>query len=262
MTAATNSSKDPKLLCDDDFSDEEWLRVWLYKCHQKEKMHIKGLMPEMYEECLLLYHKVYQGAPPNNEVDVHFAHGFTWQKCKDSEDSEGLVAWVVYAEGVIKVLRQQKTINRKLEKWRSTNDPCLGSEWKFNAKRQAKEEFLKKRAFGSMGTFGMSNVSSTTFSVSMADVATISNMKAIKTALDQSMTKRDEQVGLMRGAAKIIDRLNKNMEELKLHKPRLVANEEAMAKLETLIQIKKEALKDMGLDIEVHNLDNLGEEAA
>ncbi|MCO5601520.1 hypothetical protein L7F22_055642 [Adiantum nelumboides] len=66
----------------------------------------------------------------------------------------------------------------------------------------------------------------------------------------------------MQGAAKIIGRLNKDMEELMLHKAGLVPNKEAMAKLETLIQIKKEALKGMGLDIEVHNLDNLGEEAA
>ncbi|MCO5577884.1 hypothetical protein L7F22_031719 [Adiantum nelumboides] len=66
----------------------------------------------------------------------------------------------------------------------------------------------------------------------------------------------------MQGVAKIIERLNKDMDELKLHKAGLVPNEEAMAKLETLIQIKKEALKDMGLDIEVHNLDHLGEEAA
>ncbi|MCO5613292.1 hypothetical protein L7F22_067568 [Adiantum nelumboides] len=232
---------DPKLLCDDDFSDEEWSRVWLYKRHQKDKMHLKGLRPEMYEECLLLYHKVYQGAPPNNEIGLDFAHGFTWQKCQDAEDSEGLVAWAVYAEG------------------------------------QAKEEFLKKRAFGLMETFGMSNVSSITFSASTVDVAAISNMKtnaveklkekqqclkAIKIALDQSKTKRDEQVGLMRGAAKIIERLNKDMEELKLHKAGLVPNKEAMAKFETLIQIRKEALKDMGLDIEVHNLDNLGVEAA
>ncbi|MCO5550989.1 hypothetical protein L7F22_004484 [Adiantum nelumboides] len=53
-----------------------------------------------------------------------------------------------------------------------------------------------------------------------------------------------------------------DMEELKLHKAGLVPNEEAIAKLETLIQIQKDALKGMGLDIEVHNLDNLGEEAA
>ncbi|MCO5584017.1 hypothetical protein L7F22_037936 [Adiantum nelumboides] len=66
----------------------------------------------------------------------------------------------------------------------------------------------------------------------------------------------------MRGTAKILKRLNKDMEELKLHKDGLVPNEEAMAKLETLIQIRKEVLKDMELDIEVHNLDNLGEEAA
>ncbi|MCO5585755.1 hypothetical protein L7F22_039691 [Adiantum nelumboides] len=289
--------RDPKLLCDDDFSNEEWLRVWLYKCHQKEKMHLKGLRPEMYEECLLLYHKVYQGALPNNKVGVHFAHGFTWQKCKGAEDFEGLVAWAVYAEGVIKILHQQKTLNRKLEKWRSTNGPCLASEWKFNAKNMPNytestgtgfdwqtysggHQFLeqaKKRVFGSMGTFGMSNVSSTTFSASTADVAAISNMKAnaveklkekqqclkaIKIALDQSKTKRDEQVGLMRGTATIIERLNKDMEEHKLHKAGLVPNKEAMAKLETLIQIRKEVLKDMGLDIEVHNLDNLGEEAA
>ncbi|MCO5572203.1 hypothetical protein L7F22_025954 [Adiantum nelumboides] len=127
-----------------------------------------------------------------------------------------------------------------------------------------------------MGTFGMSNVSSTTFFASTADVAAISNMtansieklkerqqclEAIKISLDQSKTKRDEQVGLMRGAAKIIERLNKDMEELKLHKAGLVPNKEAMAKLETLIQIRKEALKDVGLDIEVHNLNNLGEKA-
>ncbi|MCO5603195.1 hypothetical protein L7F22_057342, partial [Adiantum nelumboides] len=247
--------QDPKLLCDDDFSDEKWLRVWFYKRHQKEKMHLKGVRPKMYEECLLLCHKVYQGAPPNNEVGVHFAHGFTWQKCKGAEDSEGLVAWAVYAEGF---------------DWQT-----YSSGHQFSG--QAKEEFLKKRAFASMGTFGMSNVSSTTFFASTADVAAISNMKAnaakklkekqqcleaIKISLNQSKTKRDEQVGLMRGAAKIIERLNKDMEELKLHKTGLVPNEEAMAKLETLIQIKKEALKDMGLDIEVHNLDNLGEEAA
>ncbi|MCO5572198.1 hypothetical protein L7F22_025949 [Adiantum nelumboides] len=265
-------------------------------------MHLKGLRPEMYEECFLLYHKVYQGASPNNKVGVHFAHGFTWQKCKGTEDSEGLIAWAVYAEGVIKMLRQQKTLNRKLEKWRSTNGPCLTSEWTFNAKNmpnytdstgtrfdwqtysgghqfsgQAKEEFLKKWAFGSMGTFGMSNVSSTIVSALTANVAIISKMKAnaakklkekqkcleaIKNALNQSNTKRDEQVGLMRGATKIIERLTKDMEELKLHKAGLVPNKEAMAKLETLVQIKKEALKDMGFDIEVHNLDNLGEEAA
>ncbi|MCO5614955.1 hypothetical protein L7F22_069241 [Adiantum nelumboides] len=128
-----------------------------------------------------------------------------------------------------------------------------------------------------MGTFGMSNVSSTTFSASTVDVAAISNMKAnaaeklkekqqclkaIKISLDQSKTKRDEQVGLLRGIAKVIERLNKDMEGLKLHKAGLVPNKETMAKLETLIQIRKEALKDMGLDIEVHNLDNIGEEAA
>ncbi|MCO5578127.1 hypothetical protein L7F22_031965 [Adiantum nelumboides] len=60
----------------------------------------------------------------------------------------------------------------------------------------------------------------------------------------------------MQGIAKIIERLNKDMKELKLHKNGLVPNEEAMAKLETLIQIIKEALKDTGLDIEVHNLNN------
>ncbi|MCO5576265.1 hypothetical protein L7F22_030074 [Adiantum nelumboides] len=143
--------------------------------------------------------------------------------------------------------------------------------------KEAKEEFLKIWAFSSVGTFGMSNVFSTTFFASMIDVAAISNMKAnaveklkekqqclkaIKIGLDQSKTKRDEHTGLMRGAAKIIERLNKDMEELKLHKTGFVRNEEAMAKLETLIQIRKEALKDMGLDIEVHNLDNLGEEVA
>ena len=129
------------------------------------------------------------------------------------------------------------------------------------------------QAFGSMSTFGMSNVSSATFFASTTDVAAISNatkklkekqqcLKAIKIALDHSKTKRDEQVGLMRGVAKIIDRLNMDMKELKLHKVALVPNEEAVAKLETMTQIKKEFLKDMGLDVEVECLDNLGKEVA
>lgn len=287
--------QDPKLLCNDDFSDEEWLSVWLYKRHQKEKMHLKLLRPELYEECLLLYHKVYQGAPPNNEIGVHFAHGFTWQKCKRTEDSEGLVAWAVFAEAVIKMLRQQKNLKRKLEKWRSTNGPCLfktenkedytentgtGFDWQTNSGEhefsgQVKEEFLKKRAFGSVSTFGMSNVSSTTFSASTADVAAVSKMKAnaaeklkekqqclesIKIALDQSKTNRDEQAGLWKGATKIIERLNMDMQELKLLKAG--QNMEAATKLETMILIRKESLKDMGLDIENQNLDSLGEEVA
>lgn len=287
--------QDPKLLCNDDFSDEEWLSVWLYKRHQKEKMHLKFLRPELYEECLLLYYKVYQGAPPNNEISVHFAYGYTWQKCKGTEDSEGLVAWAVFAEGVIKMLRQQGNFNRKLEKWRSTNGPCLSNaenmsnytdntgtgfdrhtnsaEHQFSG--QVNEELPQKRAFGSMLTFGMSNVSSTTFSESKADVAALSKMKvnaaeqlkekqqcleSIKVALDQSKTNRDEQAGLWKGAAKIIDRLNMDMEELKLLKAG--PNMEAVAKLETMIQIRKESLKDLGLDIEAQNLDSLGEEVA
>ncbi|MCO5600444.1 hypothetical protein L7F22_054557 [Adiantum nelumboides] len=114
---------------------------------------------------------------------------------------------------------------------------------------QAKEEFLKKRAFGSMGTFGMSNVSSTTFSVSTIDVATVSNMKA-----NAAKKLKEKQ--------HCLETIKISLDQSKLHKAGLVPNEEAMANLETLIQIKKEALKDMGLDIEVHNLDNLGEEAA
>ncbi|MCO5594387.1 hypothetical protein L7F22_048417 [Adiantum nelumboides] len=259
---------DLKLLCDDDFSDEEWLRVWLYKRHQKEKMHLKGLRPETYEECLLLYHKVYQGAPSNNEVGVHFAHGFTWQKCKDTEDSEGLVAWAVYAEGlvawamyaegVIKMLHQQKTLNRKLEKWRSTNGPCLRSEWKFNAENMPNYTDSSSTGFDWQTYSDISNMKANAAEKLKEKQQCL---EAIKIALDQSKTKRDEQVALMRGTAKIIERQNKDMEELKLHKAGLVPNEEAMAKLETLIQIRKEALKDMGLYIEVHNLDNLGEEA-
>ncbi|MCO5556007.1 hypothetical protein L7F22_009551 [Adiantum nelumboides] len=163
-----------------------------------------------------------------------------------------------------------------------TNNTGTGFDWQTYSgghqfSGQAKEEFLKKWTFGSMGTFGISNVLSTTFFASMTDVAANSNTKAnaaeklkekqqcleaIKIALDQSKKKRDEQVGLIQSATKILERLNKGMEELKLHKTVLVPNEEAMADLETLIQIRKEALKDMGLDIEVHNHNNLDEEAA
>ena len=140
---------------------------------------------------------------------------------------------------------------------------------------QVQDEFLKKRAFASMSTFGMSNISSTTFSASTADVAALSQMKdnaaeklkdkqlclqSIKVALDQSKTERDEQVGLRKGAAKLIEKLNMAMEELKLLKAG--PNIEEVAKYETMIQIRKEALKDMGIDIEDQNLNSLAEEVA
>ena len=258
-------------------------------------MHLKLIRPELYEECLLLYHRVYQGAPPNSEIGVHFALGFTWGKCKGTEDCPGIVAWAVYAEGVIKMLRQQKNLNKKLDKWRSTNGPSISNadnvtnytdstgpgvdrhthsgEQQFSG--QVQDEFLKKRAFASMSTFGMSNISSTTFSASTADVAALSQMKdnaaeklkdkqlclqSIKVALDQSKTERDEQVGLRKGAAKLIEKLNMAMEELKLLKAG--PNIEEVAKYETMIQIRKEALKDMGIDIEDQNLNSLAEEVA
>ena len=48
------------------------------------------------------------------------------------KDSVGLVAWAMYAEGVIKMTHQHNNSNKKLEKWRSTNGPCLASERKLN----------------------------------------------------------------------------------------------------------------------------------
>ena len=85
-------------------------------------------------------------------------------------------------------------------------------------------------------------------------------LQSIKAALDQSKTERDEQVGLRKGATKLIEKLNMAMEELKLLKAG--PNIEAVAKYETMIQIRKEALKDMGIDIEEGNLNSLAEEVA
>ena len=65
---------------------------------------------------------------------------------------------------------------------------------------------------------------------------------------------------MRKGAAKLIEKLNMAMEELKLLKAG--PNIEEVAKYETMIQIRKEALKDMGIDIEDQNLNSLVEEVA
>ena len=126
--------QDPKLLTDQDFTDAQWLSVWTQKRHINEKTRLRNLRPEFFEECVLLYHQVYQTAPPNNEVSVHFANGFTYKQCRASKRSEDKdrykVCWAIFAEGVTKTIMRQKKLNQKMEKWRIVNGPCYGSKVK------------------------------------------------------------------------------------------------------------------------------------
>ena len=72
-------------------------------------------------------------------------------------------------------------------------------------------------------------------------------LNKIKAALNEAKTQRDEQVGMLRGASKVLARLAKDKEELMMHKSGLVPNEEVVQKLEAVIKARKETLRDLGM---------------
>ena len=67
------------------------------------------LCPEYVDKCKLLFHKVYQGPPLNNEITYKFAILFAYKRCKAAKQDPDShqVAWAIFAEQVVENCKKQ-----------------------------------------------------------------------------------------------------------------------------------------------------------
>ena len=82
------------------------------------------LHPEYVDECKLLFHKVYQGPPLNNEITYKFAILFAYERCKAAKQDPNShqVAWAVFAEQVVENCKKQAGgLQKKMNSWNEMN---------------------------------------------------------------------------------------------------------------------------------------------
>lgn len=113
----------------EDLPDKEWLSVFSRKRDKGMKLFLHMLQPGFVDECRLLYHKVYQAPPMNNEIMLKFATLFAYEKCTAAKkDPAGhKVAWAVFGEQVVEhCKRLPGGIEKKVNKWMEDNKTDAG----------------------------------------------------------------------------------------------------------------------------------------
>ena len=127
-----------------DVTDDDWLSVFYKKREKGSKIFLHMVRPELHEECRLLYYKVYQALPANNEITHKFATLFAYENCKVAKKNPRTrkVAWAVFGEQVLEHCKKLPGgIDKKIKNWVETNKgvaapiqpPCValkhGSEY-------------------------------------------------------------------------------------------------------------------------------------
>lgn len=77
-------------ISDNGLLDSQWPSVFTSYHTKGSKIFLSMVCPEFLDECRLLYHKLHQGIPPNNELTTKFVNLFTFEKCEAAkEDPKG-----------------------------------------------------------------------------------------------------------------------------------------------------------------------------
>lgn len=121
----STEGKLPQHLSKEDLSDADWLSVFRVRCAKNTKIFLHMLRSEFFDECRLLYQKVYQAVPSNNEIGHKFARCFVYEKCKSAKnDPEGhRIAWAAFGENVLETCKAQLGLQKKIENWRKVYGP-------------------------------------------------------------------------------------------------------------------------------------------
>lgn len=115
----------------EDLSDKDWLSVFTKSKEKGSKIFLHMVRPEFMEECKLLFHKVYQGVPANNEITHKFATLFAFERCPAAKiDPRGhKVAWALFGEQVVEHCRKlQGGIEKKVKNWAEMNEGVAGTQ--------------------------------------------------------------------------------------------------------------------------------------
>lgn len=113
----------------EDVIEEDWLSMFTKNREKGSKIFLHMRRPEFMEECKLLFHKVYQGAPANKELTHKFATLFAFERCRAAkQDPAGhKVAWAIFGEQVVDHCRKlQGGIEKKMKNWVEMNEGAAG----------------------------------------------------------------------------------------------------------------------------------------
>ncbi|MCO5570514.1 hypothetical protein L7F22_024237 [Adiantum nelumboides] len=81
----------------------EWLTVFDTPKNKGSKIFLNMVKPQFVDECRLLFYRVYQEPPKNNEIYLKFATCFVYERCSAAKaDPEAhKIAWALFGENVM-----------------------------------------------------------------------------------------------------------------------------------------------------------------
>ncbi|MCO5570856.1 hypothetical protein L7F22_024584 [Adiantum nelumboides] len=109
-----------------DLPESEWLTVFDTPKYKGSKIFLNMVKPQFVNECRLLFYRVYQELPRNNEIYLKFATCFVYRRCSAAKaDPEAhKIAWALFAENVILRLKRNPVAwKRKVDAFRDTHGP-------------------------------------------------------------------------------------------------------------------------------------------
>ena len=122
----SQSGKLWKHLSAGDLPESEWLTVFNTPKYKGSKIFLNMVKPQFVDECRLLFYRVYQEPPRNNEIYLKFATCFAYERCSAAKaDPEAhKIAWALFAENVILSLKHNPVAwKRKVDAFRDMHGP-------------------------------------------------------------------------------------------------------------------------------------------
>lgn len=122
----SQSGKLWKHLSSTDLPESEWLTVFDAPRHKRSKIFLNMLKTQFVDECRLLFYRVYQEPPRNNEIYLKFATCFAYERCSAAKANPEAhrISWALFAENVISTLKLNPLAwKRKVENFRDMHGP-------------------------------------------------------------------------------------------------------------------------------------------
>ncbi|MCO5605663.1 hypothetical protein L7F22_059846 [Adiantum nelumboides] len=106
------AGQDPKLLNEEDFSNEDWLQVFIKVPKRGSKVKCRFVKKEFLRKFYFMFTSVYQEPPGNYgmEVTKAFARGFLYEHLR------GVVNWAAFAESIVANMESSK-LHLKKQRW-------------------------------------------------------------------------------------------------------------------------------------------------
>ncbi|MCO5614190.1 hypothetical protein L7F22_068471 [Adiantum nelumboides] len=123
VRSLSQSGKLWKYLSAGDLPESKWLTVFDTPKYKGSKIFLNMVKPQFVDECWLLFYRVYQEPPRNNEIYLKFATCFVYKRCSaaKADPKAHKIAWALFAKNVILSLKRNLVAwKRKVDVFRDT----------------------------------------------------------------------------------------------------------------------------------------------